>query len=141
MLKAPPANPRVYTQTLTMEIFLNFNKGFISEKVINFLDQNILDESIKKSLARIFKGNKLQYMEANVLIDLLLKALIIEDGEEEIPITIKRAVKRFWMRHSGAGGWCMQAVKRLHVPVKTLSMCTYYRPRINIPQNLPWKCH
>ena len=35
--------------------------------MIKFLDSDISDEGIKKSLARISKGNKLQYMEANVL--------------------------------------------------------------------------
>ena len=58
-----------------MEFFLNFNKASISEKVIKFLDSDISDEGIKKSLARISKGNKLQYMEANVIVELLLKAI------------------------------------------------------------------
>ena len=59
--------------------------------MIKFLDSNISDEGIKKSLARISKGNKLQYMEANVIVELLLKAMTIEDGEEDVPIVTKKS--------------------------------------------------
>ena len=33
------------------------------------------------------KGNKLSYMDANSLIQSLLQAILLEDGDEEIPIS------------------------------------------------------
>ena len=52
--------------------------------------QNIKKEEAKGNLARLTKGLKLQYKEANAFIDMLLKALTIEDGEEDIPFIIKK---------------------------------------------------
>ena len=74
-----------------MELFLNFDKNFISEKVIKFLESNTSDDGIKNSLKRICQGKKLQYMEANVVVDMLLKALTIEDGKEDVPISNKKS--------------------------------------------------
>ena len=48
-----------------MEIFCNFDKQHISEKVMNFLEININDEEAKKNFARLSKGLKLPYKEAN----------------------------------------------------------------------------
>ena len=51
-----------------MEFFLNFDKPHISEKVLNFLEININEEEARKNLARLTKGLKLQYKEANAFI-------------------------------------------------------------------------
>ena len=74
-----------------MEFFLNFDKPHISEKVINFLEINISDEEAKGNLARISKGLKLSYKEANAFIDTILKAMTIEDGKADIPFTTKKS--------------------------------------------------
>ena len=68
-----------------MEFYLNFDKPHVSEKVFNFLEININEENAKKNLARLAKGQKLLYKEANEFIHTLLKALTIEDGKEDLP--------------------------------------------------------
>ena len=69
-----------------MEIFFNFNKAFISSKVITFLEENITNDEDKKSLAKLKGNKKLPYKEANSLLQSILRAIVIEDGEEEVPI-------------------------------------------------------
>ena len=73
-----------------MEFFLNFDKPHISEKVINFLEININEEEAKANMARLTKGLKLQYKEANAFIETLLKALTIEDGKSDSPFVPKK---------------------------------------------------
>ena len=73
-----------------MEFFFNFDKPHINEKVINFLEINIHEEDAKKNLARITKGLTLQYKEANAFIEILLKALTIEDGKPDNPLVPKK---------------------------------------------------
>ena len=73
-----------------MEFFLNFDKTQISLKVLEFLETNLNAEEDKKSFARIMKGNKLQYKEANAFLDTLLRALTIEDGMEDIPFVVTK---------------------------------------------------
>ena len=70
-----------------MEFKLNFEKPEISKKVIEYLAANLPNEEDKKSIGRIEKKLKLNYMDANSLIQAILQALIMEDGEEEIPIS------------------------------------------------------
>ena len=48
-----------------MEVQLSFTKTKISVKVIKMFETKILNEEDKKCLARILKGNKLSYKEAN----------------------------------------------------------------------------
>ena len=67
-----------------MEIFFNFKKSFVSSKVIKFLEENDSNEDDKKSLAKLAKGKKLPYKEANSLLISILKAIVIEDGEEDV---------------------------------------------------------
>ena len=74
-----------------MEFFLNFDKKDISAKVMEFLEINIDQEDDKKSFARILKGNKLYYKEANLFIETLLRALTIEDGKEDKPFSPRKA--------------------------------------------------
>ena len=74
-----------------MEIFLNFEKPHISTKVFNFLEHNFKDDEAKKNLARLSKGLKLPYKEANAFIDSLLCAISLEDGEEDIPFIPKKS--------------------------------------------------
>ena len=69
---------------------MNFNKPHISAKVFNFLELNLKDEEAKKNLARLTKGLKLQYKEANAFIDTLLNAITMNDGEEDVPFIIKK---------------------------------------------------
>ena len=73
-----------------MEFFLNFDKKEISAKVMDFLEINLNSEEDKKSFARIQKGNKLYYKEANLFIETILKALTIEDGKEDLPFVPKK---------------------------------------------------
>ena len=48
---------------------MNFNtKTTISSKVMEFLEINIEYDEDKKNFARLLKGNKLPYMEANAFI-------------------------------------------------------------------------
>ena len=74
-----------------MEFYLNFNKPHISAKVFNFLELNLKDDEAKKNLARLTKGLKLQYKEANAFIDTLLYALTMNDGEVDTPFIIKKS--------------------------------------------------
>ena len=74
-----------------MEFYLNFDKSHISAKVFNFLDLNIKEEEAKMNMARLKKGLKLQYKEANAFIETLLRALTLEDGEEDIPFVTKKS--------------------------------------------------
>ena len=47
---------------IKMEIYLNFNKPQIREKVIKFLDANIPNEEVKKSMARLIKGTHVKHV-------------------------------------------------------------------------------
>ena len=69
-----------------MDLQLNFDKKEISSNVTKFLAANLPNVEDRNSIRRIEKLYKLNYMEANSLIQAILKALIIEDGEEENPI-------------------------------------------------------
>ena len=51
-----------------MEFLINFDKTEISSKVMEFLEINLTQEEDKKSFARLLKGNKLLYKEANAFI-------------------------------------------------------------------------
>ena len=42
---------------------------------------------VRSLTKRLEKGNKLSYMDANSLIQSLLQAILLEDGDEEIPIS------------------------------------------------------
>ena len=70
-----------------MDFKLNFEKPEISKKVIKFLEENLPNEEDKTSIRRIGNKYKLNYMDANALIQAILQALIMEDGEEEFPIS------------------------------------------------------
>ena len=76
-----------------MEFFLNFDKAAISTKVMEFLEINLHQEEDKKSFARLLRGNKLLYKEANMFIETLLKVLTIEDGKEDQPFVPKKLWK------------------------------------------------
>ena len=70
---------------------MNFDKTEISTKVMEFLEINLTQEEDKKNFARLLRGKKLLYKEANSFIETLLKALTIEDGKEDtsfVPRTI-----------------------------------------------------
>ena len=69
---------------------MNFDKTEISAKVMEFLEINLNQEEDKKSFARLLKGNKLLYKEADAFIDTLLKALTIMDGKEDVPFVPKK---------------------------------------------------
>ena len=62
---------------------MNFDKTTISSKVMEFLEINLIQEEDKKNFARLLKGNKLLYKEANSFIETLLRALTIEDGKAD----------------------------------------------------------
>ena len=64
---------------------------------MEFLETNLQQEEDKKSFARILKGNKLLYKEANAFIETLLKALTIEDGRVD---TILAALAKAWLPNS-----------------------------------------
>ena len=85
-----------------MDIQLNFNKSEISLKVTKFLAANLPNDEDKKSILRIEKCNKLNYMDANSLIQAILKAFTIDDGEEDIPIGTQKVnelpVVKFYFR-------------------------------------------
>ena len=52
---------------------------------------HLTQEEDKKNFARLLRGKKLLYKEANSFIETLLKALTIEDGKEDtsfVPRTI-----------------------------------------------------
>ena len=70
---------------------MNFDKAAISSKVMEFLEISLTHEEDKKSFARLLKGNKLLYKEANAFIETLLRALTIKDGKEDIPFIPKKA--------------------------------------------------
>lgn len=72
-----------------MEIFFNSEKKFIGSKVIQFLDENITNEEVKIILGKLASGRykKLTYKEANALLECILTAIVIDEGEEEIPIS------------------------------------------------------
>ena len=67
-----------------MDFKLDFGKPEISKKVIKFLESKMPNEEDIRSIRRIEKGNKLNYMDANSLIHCLLKAMVMVDGEEDI---------------------------------------------------------
>jgi hypothetical protein len=69
-----------------MNLQLNYDRQEISSNVTKFLAANLPNVEDRNSIRRIEKLYKLNYMEANSLIQAILKALIIEDGEEENPI-------------------------------------------------------
>ena len=48
-----------------MELQMNFDKSIISSKVMEFLEINLTQDEDKKNFARLLKGNKLLYKEAN----------------------------------------------------------------------------
>ena len=79
---------KVNFTTKKMEFLLDFNKTQKSTKVLKFLkflEANIpkeQDEAIK-SVVRLLKGNKVQYKEANELLDIILGAIIFNDREED----------------------------------------------------------
>ena len=50
------------------------------------MDANVTKEEDMKSLARLVKGNKLQYKDANSLVECILKAIVIDDGSEDVLI-------------------------------------------------------
>ena len=66
------------------KLFQSITLYHISVKVFNFLEQNIKEDEARTNLARLTKGLKLQYKEANAFIETLLKALTMEDGDEDI---------------------------------------------------------
>ena len=70
-----------------MEFHFNFDKPTISKNVGKFLNEN-LKKSDADLLNRIIRGKKLQYMDANVLLNRILTSIIISDGEEEDEIKI-----------------------------------------------------
>ena len=70
-----------------MDFKLNFEKPETSKKVIKFLEENLPNEEDKISIRRIGNKYKLNSMDANALIQAILQALIMEDGEEEFPIS------------------------------------------------------
>jgi hypothetical protein len=70
-----------------MEFHFNFDKPTISKNVGKFLNEN-LKKSDADLLNRIISGKKLQYMEANVLLNRILTTTIVSDGEEEDEIKI-----------------------------------------------------
>ena len=70
-----------------MEFHFNFDKPTISKNVGKFLNEN-LKKSDADLLNRIISGKKLQYMDANVLLNRILTSIIISDGEEEDEIKI-----------------------------------------------------
>ena len=69
---------------------MNFDKLAISSKVMEFLEININQEEDKKNFARLLKGNKLNYNDANAFIVTILRALTIEDGKEDIPFVPRK---------------------------------------------------
>ena len=59
-----------------MEFLLDFNKTQKSSKVLKFIEDNLpkdKDEA-QKSVQRLLRANKLQYKEANEVLDILLAA-------------------------------------------------------------------
>ena len=74
-----------------MKLAMNFDKNIISSKVMEFLEINLNQEEDKKNFARLLKGNKLLYKEANSFIETLLKALTIVDGKDDIPFIPRKA--------------------------------------------------
>ena len=64
---------------------MNFDKSIISSKVMEFLEINLTQDEDKFFFARLLKGNKLLYKEANSFIETLLRALTIVDGKEDLP--------------------------------------------------------
>ena len=70
-----------------MDFKLNFQKNEISKKVTKFLLENLPNEEDKNSIRRIEKKNKLNYMDANSLIQALLQAIILDDGEDDVPLS------------------------------------------------------
>ena len=54
---------------------MNFDKAAISTKVMELLEINLNQEEDKKTFARLLKGNKLNYNEANAFIETILRAL------------------------------------------------------------------
>ena len=64
-----------------MDIKFNFGNEEISKNVIKFLVKNLRNEEDKNCLKRIDKGNKLNYMDANSLIQAMLKAIVIENED------------------------------------------------------------
>ena len=71
-----------------MEFHFNFNKPTISKNVGEFLNLNLKSEKEKDLLNRILSGRKLQYGDANMLLNSILSSIIISDGGEEEEITV-----------------------------------------------------
>ena len=71
-----------------MEFLLDFSKTQTSTKVLKFIEANIPKEKDEdlKSVQRLLKGNKLDYMTANSLLEIILGAIIFNDGEDDILI-------------------------------------------------------
>ena len=90
---------------------MNFDKGVISSKVMEFLEINLTLEEDKKNFARLLKGNKLLYKEANSFIETLLKAITIEDGKEDTPFVLRKvqdesiAVKKLSSINDSVKAW------------------------------------
>ena len=51
---------------------------------MEFIEANLKNEEDKQSFARLLKGNKLGYKEANSFIETLLRSLTIADGTEDV---------------------------------------------------------
>ena len=75
-----------------MELSMNFDKNVIRSKVMEFLEINLTQEEDKNNFARLLKGNKLLYKEANSFIETLLKAFTIVDGKEDTPFVPRKVL-------------------------------------------------
>jgi hypothetical protein len=75
-----------------MDLQINFDEQEISSNVTKFLAANLPNVEDRNSIRRIEKLYKLNYTEANSLIQAILKALTIEDGEEENFIGKKKVI-------------------------------------------------
>ena len=77
--------------TMSYKINLNFDKPTFSKGILDLLsnelqedpDRDVMKTSLKESLAILAKGNKLQYGPANNLLASILKALSLEDSNDD----------------------------------------------------------
>ena len=74
-----------------MEVHLNFDKKTVSRGLFKYLATHMPEEADRKSISRLMNKKKLAYHDANQLIQGLLSAMIMGDGdvedEEEIEIS------------------------------------------------------
>ena len=90
-------------KAIKMNIHLNFDNKTISMGLFRYLANYMPEEADRKSISRLMNKKKLAYHDANQLIQGLLSAMIMEDGDdeerEEIEITPQREIQSHRIKH------------------------------------------